>query len=92
MRYLISSIVLLFCALSVTAKDIIMLRNGLEKEVYVVQVGNDKIVYKESKGKKAIEQFLNLEDVYMIFTRNVELCILRKMVNVYQRMQNHLKH
>ena len=52
MRYLISSIVLLFCALSVTAKDIIMLRNGLEKEVYVVQVGNDKIVYKESKGKK----------------------------------------
>ena len=67
MRYLISSIVLLFCALSVTAKDIIMLRNGLEKEVYVVQVGNDKIVYKASKGKKAIEQFLNLEDVYMIF-------------------------
>ncbi len=66
MRYLISSIVLLLCALSVTAKDIIMLRNGLEKEVYVVQVGNDKIVYKESKGKNATEEFLNLEDVYMI--------------------------
>lgn len=67
MRYLISSIVLFCCVLNVTAKDVITLRNGLEKEVYVVQVGNDKIVYKESKGKKATEQFLNLEDVYMIF-------------------------
>lgn len=48
------------------AKDVIMLRSGLEKEVYVIQVGNDKIVYKESKGKNATEEFLNLEDVYMI--------------------------
>lgn len=66
MRYLVSTIVLLCCVLGVTAKDVIMLRNGLELEVNIVQVGNDKIVYKDTKGKNATEQFLDVEDVYMI--------------------------
>lgn len=67
MKNLICAIVFFCCALSVTAKDLVMLRNGLEMQVYVVQVGNDRLVYKVSDDDDATMEFVDVKDVYMIF-------------------------
>lgn len=66
MKHLVSFIFLLSCALSLSAKDRIMLRSGLEMSVKVVQVGNEQIIYKESDDEDASEQALDIKDVYMI--------------------------
>ncbi len=67
MKYLISFIVLLSSVLCVSARDLVMLRNGLEMSVYVVQVGNDKVVYQNSNKDDATSEFIDKKDVYMIF-------------------------
>lgn len=67
MKNLICFILLSCCALGVAAKDLVMLRNGLELQVYVVQVGNDKVVYKNSNKGDATSELIDVKDVYMIF-------------------------
>lgn len=56
-----------FPSLAVMAQsDLIMFRDGTEKKVKIVQVNNQKTVYKESASKKAPDFFVDNTKIYMI--------------------------
>ena len=51
---------------STRAQDVIMFRDGREKEVKVIQVNNDKTLYTEQKGKDAEELAVDNKNIYML--------------------------
>lgn len=61
--------ILLFICLATIANaqdDMVILRNGREMMVKIIQIGDKQVIYKLSDKKKAAEQYLNSKEVYMI--------------------------
>lgn len=61
--------ILLFICLATIANaqdDMVILRNGREMMVKIIQIGDEQVIYKLSDKKKAAEQYLNSKEVYMI--------------------------
>lgn len=60
---------LLFIGLATIVKaqdDMVILRDGREMMVKIIQIGDKQVIYKLSDKKKASEQYLNSKEVYMI--------------------------
>ena len=62
------SIVVLLASVasSLAAQDVIMFRDGREKEVRIIQVNNDKTLFTESGKKNAGEEFVDNKSIYML--------------------------
>lgn len=50
-------------------EDKIILRNGQEMDVKITQIDIDKIYFKTSSKKDAIQDVLNINDIYMLYTK-----------------------
>lgn len=48
------------------AQDVVIFRDGREKEVKIIQVNNDKTLYTEQKGKNAEELAVDNKSIYML--------------------------
>lgn len=76
MRNIISIIVCAFISISTcVAQDHIIFRNGIERDIKLYQINNEKLVFKNIDDKTGIMQEVPSTDVYMVY--------IEKQGNIY---------
>lgn len=68
MKYYFLAFVLIASLHTSAQEDKIILRNGQEMNVKITQINLDEIYFKTSSKKDAIQEVLNISDIYMLYT------------------------
>ena len=66
MKYIFLLLFIFISSIVKAQDDMVILRNGREMMVKIIQIGDKQVIYKLSDKKKAAEQYLNSKEVYMI--------------------------
>ena len=66
MKFIILLLFVFTSAVVSAQDDMVILRDGREMMVKIIQIGDKQVIYKLSDKKKAAEQYLSSKEVYMI--------------------------
>ena len=63
-------ILLIFCVNTILAQDLMIFKNGDEKEVKILKISTSEITYKKWSNKSGPEYTIDLSDIFMIKYQN----------------------